>query len=132
MTALFWKATGGILIAVVLVLAVGKQERDISLMLSMAVCIMTVIIALTFLDPVLDFLRRLEELGDLQTGILGILLKIAGIGLVSEITGMILVDSGNSSLAKGMQLLGSAVILSLSIPIFETLIDLIQQILGEL
>lgn len=128
----FWKAAAGILIAVVLVLAVGKQEKDLALMLTMAVCVMAVLVALSFLEPVISFLYRLEELGDLQSGVLAALLKIVGIGLVTEIAEMICQDSGNASLARGMQLLGSAVILFLSLPVLETFLDLIQQILGEL
>ena len=130
--ALFWKTVAGILISVILILTVGRQEKDLALMLGMAACVMTVTAAFSFLEPVLDFLYRLEQMGDLQSGVLGILLKIVGIGLVSEIAGMILTDSGNASLAKGMQLLGSAVILSLSLPILEMLLELVQRILGEL
>lgn len=130
--AVFWKTAAGILMAVVLVLAVGKQEKDLALMLTMAVCVMAVGAALSFLEPVISFLYRLEELGDLQSGVLEILLKIVGIGLVSEIAEMICKDSGNASLARGMELLGSAVILSLSLPILETFLDLIQRILGEI
>lgn len=129
---LFWKTAAGILIAVVLVLAVGKQEKDIALLLTMAVTIIAALAAFTYLEPVLDFLYRLEQLGDLQSGVLGTLLKITGISLVTELAGMICRDSGNSALAQGMQLLGSSVILSLSLPILETLLNLIQMIMGEL
>lgn len=129
---LFWKTAAGILIAVVLVLAVGKQEKDIALLLTMAVTIMAALAAFTYLEPVLDFLYRLEQLGDLQSGVLGTLLKITGISLVTELAGMICRDSGNSALAQGMHLLGSSVILSLSLPILETLLNLIQMIMGEL
>ena len=129
---LFWKTAAGILIAVVLVLAVGKQEKDIALLLTMAVTIMAALAAFTYLEPVLDFLYRLEQLGDLQSGVLGTLLKITGISLVTELAGMICRDSGNSALAQGMQLLGSSVILSLSLPILETLLNLMQMIMGEL
>ena len=129
---LFWKTAAGILIAVVLVLAVGKQEKDIALLLTLAVTIMASLAAFTYLEPVLDFLYRLEQLGDLQSGVLGTLLKITGISLVTELAGMICRDSGNSALAQGMQLLGSSVILSLSLPILETLLNLIQMIMGEL
>lgn len=128
----FWKAAAGLLIAAVMVLAVGKQEKDLALMLTMAVCVMAVLAAFSFLEPVISFLYRLEELGDLQSGVLAALLKIVGIGLVTEIVEMICQDSGNASLARGMQLLGSAVILFLSLPILETFLDLIQRILGEL
>lgn len=129
---LFWKTAAGILIAVVLVLAVGKQEKDIALLLTLAVTIMASLAAFTYLDPVLDFLYRLEQLGDLQSGVLGLLLKITGVSIVTELTAMLCRDSGTGALAQGMQLLGGAVILSLSLPILETMLDLIQMIMGEL
>jgi len=129
---LFWKTAAGILVGVVLILAVGKQEKDLALLLTMAVSVMAALAAFSYLEPVLDFLYRLERLGDVQSGALGILLKITGISLVTELTGNICRDSGNGALAQGMQLLGSAAILSQSLPVLESLLDLIQRILGEL
>lgn len=132
MTALFWKTTAGILVAVVLVLAVGKQEKDLALILAMATCVMAGLAAFAFLEPVLDFLYRLAELVDVRQEILGVLVKITGIGLVCELVQMICRDSGNSALAQGMQLLGTGMILLQSLPVLESLLDLVQQILGEL
>ena len=129
---LFWKAAGAVLIAVVLGLSLGKQEKDFAVLLTLAVCCMVMAIAVSYLEPVLDFLRELEALGDLQGDMLGILLKAVGIGLVAEIAGMVCIDAGNGSLGKQLQMLGSAAILYLSIPIFSALLSLIQEILGEL
>lgn len=128
---IFWKTVGGILIALVLSLSLGKREGDLALVLSMAVCCMAAVAAMSFLEPVLSFLQRLEQVGDLQSGVLGILLKMLGVGLVSELASGICQDGGNSALARGVQLLGSAVMLQLSLPVFETLLELVQQILGE-
>ena len=115
--SLFWKAAAAVLLAVVLGPSLGKQ-KDIGVLLTMAVCCMVAMIAISYLEPVLDFLRELETLGDLQGDMLGILLKAVGIGLVSEIAGLVCTDAGNGSLGKTLQLLGSAVILYLSLPIF--------------
>lgn len=128
---LFWKASAGVLVAVVLQLALGKQEKDMGTLLAVAVCCMVSIIGLSYLEPVLDLLWELETLGDLQNGLLGVLLKALGIGLVAEIASLVCCDAGNASLGKTMQLLGSAVILSLSVPVFRSLLELIQRILGE-
>lgn len=130
--ALFWKGAAGLFIAAVLVITVGRQEKDIALLLAMAACVMVVTAGLSLLEPVVDLLHRLEDLGNMQSGVLNILLKITGIGLVTQTGGMILSDSGNASLARGLQLLGTSVILYLSVPVFETLIELIQHILGAL
>ncbi len=129
---LFWKAAGGVLLAVVLGLTLGKQEKDLEVLLTMAVCCMVTMIAIYYLEPVLDFMWELEELGDLQGDLLGILMKAVGIGLVAELAGMICNDAGNSSLGKVIQMLGSSVILFLCVPIFSQLLNLIREILGEL
>ena len=129
---LFWKAAGAVLIAVVLGLSLGKQEKDFAVLLTLAVCCMVMAIAVSYLEPVLDFLRELEALGDLQGDMLGVLLKAVGIGRGAEIAGMVCTDAGNGSLGKQLQMLGSAAILYLSIPIFSALLSLIQEILGEL
>ena len=130
--ALFWKAAAGTLITVILGLVLGKQGKDMGLMLTMAACAMVCILALTYLEPVLEFLRELESLSSLQTDMLGILMKAAGIGLVAEIASLICTDAGNASLGKTLQLLATGVILCLSLPILRTMLELIRKILGEL
>ena len=84
------------------------------------------------MNEALDFLRELEALGDLQGDVLGILLKAVGIGLVSEIAGMVCSDAGNGSLGKTLQMLGSAAILYLSLPVFSALLELVREILREI
>lgn len=119
------------LLAVILALTLGKQGQDMAVLLSIAACCMAMVVAMNYLKPVIDFLRRLEALADLNGGLVGILFKAVGIGVVSEIAGMVCADAGNSSLGKALQILASSVILWLSIPVFTALIELIQKILGE-
>ena len=76
-------------------------------------------------------MKQLENLGNLNGELIRILLKIAGIGILTEITSMVCSDAGNSSMGKTLQLLGNVVILWLSVPIFNMLMDLLQEILGE-
>lgn len=128
----FWKAAAAVLLAVVLVPAVAKTEKDISMLLTMAVCCLVAAAALSYLEPVLDLLWELKALGDLSGEMLGILMKAVGIGLVAEIAGMICADAGNGSLGKTLQILASAAILYLSIPLFQTFLTLVQEILGQL
>ena len=127
----FWKATAAVLIAVILSLALEKQGKDFSVILTLAVCGMAASAAFLYLEPVLDFLWELEAMAELREDMLGILLKAVGIGLVAELVCVICTDGGNASLGKQMQLLGSAVILYISLPVFRSLLQLIQRILGE-
>ena len=131
MMDLFWKATGAALVTAVLTLAVGRQEKDYALLLTMAACTMVAAILLQFLDPVLDLLFTLQTMGDLNADMLRTLIKAVGTGLVAEIAGMVCSDAGNASLGKLIQLLGAVVILWLSSPFFQMLIELMDRILGE-
>lgn len=128
----FWKGAAAVLLAVVLGLVLDKQERDISSLLSIAVCAMVGLLAAGYLTPVLAFLRQLETLGQVEEGYLGILIRAAGIGLGAELAGGICADAGKASLGKSLQLLGAAAILSLSVPMLQSLLNLVRQLLGGL
>lgn len=128
---LFFKAAAAAMVTAVLTLVLSKQEKDYALLLTMAGCALGALVLLQFLEPVLDFVHQLQTLGDLNGDMLHILLKAVGTGLVAEIAGMVCCDAGNASLGKTIQLLGAAVILWLSIPVFQLLLELMQRILGE-
>ncbi len=101
-------------------------------MLGIGVCCMVALAALHYLEPVLHFLETLEALGGLDRAMVVTLLKVTGIGIVTEIANLVCKDAGNESMGKAMQLLGTATILYLSMPLFQALIELLQKILGEL
>ena len=127
---LFMRAASAVLLTVILSLALGKPGKETAGLLAMIVCCMVIGIAIRYLEPVWDFLKRLETLGNLNGDLVATLFKVVGIGMLAEIAAMVCADAGSSSLGKALQLLSSAVILWLCIPIFTALIDLIQEILG--
>ena len=128
---IFLQACGGVLIAVILILALGSHGKEMGSLLGLFVCCMVILLALRYLQPVLDLIRQLQGIGDLDYSMIGILLKVVGIGLISEIAALICADAGNAALGKTLQLLSASVILWLSIPLFEELTALLQRILGE-
>ena len=128
----FLQITAGVLLTAVLTIVLNKQNKDISLVLSIAVCCMAILAAMRLLEPVFAFLSRLQQLGNLDENMLKIILKAVGIGIIAQISSLICTDSGNAALAKAIQILASAVILVQSMPLLESLMDLIQKIMGEL
>lgn len=129
---LFLQAAAAALLAVVLGLCLEKQGKDIAVLLVMAVCVMILTVTISCLKPVVDFLERLQRIGDLNSSMVSTLFKIVGIGMISEIAAMVCGDAGRASLGKALQILAGAMILWLSIPIFTVLLELIQSILGGL
>lgn len=117
------------LIASILALMLDARAKDFSAILSMGVCAMVGVMTLSHLAPVLDFLRELEGAAGMEPEAMGILLKSVGIGAAAELMGVLCADAGKSSLGKSIQMLGSAAILSLSLPLFRLLLTIIREIL---
>jgi stage III sporulation protein AD len=129
---LFLQVLAGVLLTVVLGIALGKQNKDMSMVLTLAVCCMVLAAAISYLRPVIEFVQQLEVLGGLDSEMLQIMLKAVGIGLISQIAVLICGDCGNAALGKTIQILASAVVLWLSLPLMRALLEMIQKILGDL
>ena len=127
---IFFKVAAGILTALVVWLSLSKHSKDISVLLSLAVCAMAMIVGLAFFRPVIDFLKKIQALSNLDEEYVSIILKVVGIGVIAEITSMICKDAGNESLGKALQFFSSIVAIWLSLPIFEKLLSLLDTILG--
>ena len=127
---LYWKAAAAVLLAVVMILMLRRQELGV--VLGIAVCAMVAMAAAEYLRPVKELLDSLQSMGELDGKLIAVLLKAVGIGLVTEIACMVCADSGNAALGKALQLLGTTVILWMSIPLFTMLLELIQNILEGL
>ena len=124
--------TALILIGLILSMVLGRQSKDMSLLLILAVCVLVCLGALEFLEPVTALLRELRQLGELDTEAVSILLKAAGIGLLSELAGLLCADAGENALGKVLQILSNAAILWLSLPLFRQIIGLIGEVLAKI
>lgn len=125
----FFRLVGGVLIAVVLGVTLSRQSQDITLVLSVGVCCMVVMAAAVFLTPVMDLIRRLQQLAQLEEGALNTVLKAVGIGLVGEIAALVCGDAGNATLSKAVQIATASAVLWLSVPLMEELLVLIREVL---
>lgn len=128
----FLQASAGVLLTVIMVLALGKEGKQSALLLVLAVCAMVGVLALGYLSPVVDFMKRLSAIGQINGQMLGILMKVVGIGLIGELASLICADSGHASLGKVLQILSAAVILRLALPLLEQLLELLERVLGEI
>ena len=129
MTA-FLQACGAALVAVVLILVQGSN-RQWGMALSLLACCMVCAVAMGYLRPVLDFLGQLESFGNLDGALVEALMKIAGIGMITEICCLVCSDAGNGALGKAVQMLGTAVMIWLAVPLLTAMLELLRRILGE-
>lgn len=128
----FWKTTALVLLTVILSLSLDKTERDISAVMGIVALCIAACAAVTILNPVLNYLVELQRLFHLPDDLISILMKAVGIALVAELSASICADAGNASLGKMLQILGGAAVLTLSVPMFRTLMTIIKEMIGGL
>lgn len=126
---IYIKTVAGIYFALVLIVTLSKQAKDMATLLSIGACCIAGAVAFQFLKPIIDFLFTLQEQTGVDSSFFQILLKSVGIALLGESACLICTDAGNSSLGKILQVLTSAVILWLSLPLLEKLLELINGVL---
>ena len=117
------------IVCILLSTTVNNRSKEIGTVLSMAGCVLILLLAGSYLVPVMDFLEHLKQLGNLNGDLVRILVKVVGISLITDITGLICGDSGNASLGKVVQISAAIVVIWLSLPVYSLLLDLISNIL---
>jgi len=127
---IFLKAVAGMLTTVILCQVLSKNGKDITVLLIITACCLVLITACAYLRPIIDFFRNLQFLGQLNPEIIEILLKAVGISILSEVASLVCADAGNAALGKGLQILAVSVVLWISIPLFNELLDLLETVLG--
>ena len=128
----YFQAAGAVVILVILCLLVSSRDKSFASLLVMGGCAMVLMLGISYLSPVVSFLQDLQSLGNLQPELVKILMKVTGIGILTEITVLLCADSGNSSLGQSLRILSTGVILWLALPIFQAMLDLVQSILEGL
>ena len=98
--------------------------------LSFAVTVTGVIVILLFiidsLQNTIGILGELARMTRVDNGILKILIKIVGVGYLTEFSSGILNDFGSNAVADKVVLGGKITILLLSLPVLEGLLEMIR------
>ncbi len=128
----FLQAASATLLAVVLILSFRSQGRDIGLLLSVFLCCALGCLAASYLAPVIQFMNQLQTVGGIDDDMMLMLLKVVGIAFLSEIASLVCTDSGNSAMGKALQYLAVAIIMYLSLPAYEKLLDQILSIMENI
>ena len=124
------KAAVVVVITVIFTLVLPKNAKEFRVILPLAACGLLLIVACSFLQPVMDTIENIVSLGKIDRDIFRILLKATGLALLTEYVVLVCQDTGNTAVGKSLQTVGSAVILWLSLPLINSLLDLMESILS--
>lgn len=98
--------------------------------LSFAVTVTGIIVILLFmadsLENTLAVVRTIATVTGMENGLIKTLLKIVGVGYLTEFGAGILTDFGSGAIADKVVLGGKIAIVALSLPVIENLLMLVQ------
>lgn len=116
---------GGAILAVV----VRQFQREYSVFVLLAVCLFLVWYLTSNLSLIVDFAQTLGEKIHISDTYIRILFKLLAIAYICQIASNICQDLGYRSVSFQIELIGKLSILTLSIPIINSLLETIEQLL---
>ncbi|MBP3463400.1 MAG: stage III sporulation protein AD [Clostridia bacterium] len=106
-----------------------EHKPEFKIYISIAVGIIIFIIAADKLKDFIYLINNLTQKVSINQEFIRILLKITGISILTEFAVSICKDSGESSIASKIDLGGKIIILSMSIPIITSLLEVLLDLL---
>lgn len=117
-------------VAAVLCLVVRQREKPLALLLSLAACAAVLLLGLRFFSPVLSVVERLRDLSSLNEAVTAPLLKVTGIGLLTQVAGGVCEDAEERALAKAVEIGGSVLSVYAALPLLSAALELLEEMLG--
>lgn len=124
-TELLVTAVGLLLCGALLSAVLRSQRPELAVCLSLLAGALVVGLLLGQLTPLISALRRMTALGGVGENRLGVVLRGAGICLVTRLAADTCRDAGDTALAGKAELTGRILLLLLAVPLYEEILTLI-------
>lgn len=124
-TELLVTAVGVLLCGGLLSAVLRTQRPELAVCLSLLAGVLVMGMLLRQVSPLVAALRRMTALGGVGENHLGVVLRGAGICLVTQLAADTCRDAGDSALAGKAELTGRLLLLLLAVPLYEEILSLV-------
>ncbi len=123
------KIIGVAFIAVIIIVILKQYRPEFAIYASIIAGVLILTLASGTLSGIIDMINSISSKTNINSEFLVILIKITGIAILTEFAVSICKDSGESAIASKVDIGGKIIIISMSIPIINALIDTVVKIL---
>lgn len=106
-----------------------KPEFSIHIVLSTVLILFLLVISK--LEIILDFFNSISAQANISKIYFPVIIKILGIAYISDFTAQICKDAGEGAIASKVEFAGKVIIMYLALPVFLSIIDLINKLLPQ-
>lgn len=123
------KIVGVGIVALIIIIIMKQYRPEFAIYVSILAGILIIWLVFGKLSGIISLIESITKKTNINNKYLGIILKITGIAILTEFAVSICKDSGESSIANKIELGSKIVIISMSIPIISSLLEIMINIL---
>ncbi len=121
---------GVLLCAAMLTMLLRNTRPELAMGLSLVAGAVVLTALIGQLTPLISAMRRMLSMAAIDTAYFGVVLKAAGVCLLTQITADTCRDAGETALAGKAELAGRLFMLVLAVPLFEGLLTLVTGLIN--
>ncbi len=123
------KITSIALIALIIIILLKQYKPEFAIYISILTGILIIFLVMDKFTGIIELIRSISNKSNINNQFIEILLKITGIALLSEFAVSICKDSGETAIASKIEIGTKVIVISMSIPIISSLLEIILKIL---
>lgn len=123
------KIIGIALIALIIIVMLKQYRPEYAIFISIMTGILILLLVMDRLTGIINLIQSIQDKFSINTQFIELLIKITGIAFLSEFAVSICKDSGEAAIASKIELGSKIIIISMSIPIISSLLEIILKIL---
>ena len=123
------KIIGIALISLIIIILLKQYKPEFAIYISLITGVLILVLVMDKLTGVINLLQSISSKTSINNNFLNLLIKITGVAFLSEFAVSVCKDSGESAIASIIELGTKIIIISMSIPIISSLLELILKIM---
>ena len=117
------------LLALIIIILLKQYRPEFAIYISLLTGVLILLLVMDKLTGIINLLQTLVNKTSINSKFLTLLIKITGIAFLSEFAVSICKDSGEAAIASKIEIGTKIIIISMSIPIISSLLEIILKIL---
>lgn len=123
------KIIGIALIALIIIIMLKQYRPGYAIFISILTGILILFLVMDRLTGIINLIESIQDKFSINTQFIALLIKITGIAFLSEFAISVCKDSGEAAIASKIEIGSKIIIISMSVPIISSLLEIILKIL---
>ena len=117
------------LISLIIIIIIKQYKPEFAIYISIITGILMFLMIIQRIEGIINLLKNLSNKSGVNNQFIELLLKITGIAFLTEFAINICKDSGESAIANKIEIGSKVIIVSMSIPIITSLLEIILNLI---